>query len=259
MKEMLGLAPAFFDEMSCDVIEPEWELMKVFDLGDEPVPRKERELIGLGLMSAQKCRYCTLFHSEFAKAYGSTDEELEFATHFAKSVAGWTGYFYGLQIDAETIRKEMAQLAQKMKGPQKPVVSGPLKDVPREMVYDEMKNILGFVPLCFEKMSHSTLNIEWHLIKQLWFADGPISQKYRHLMGLAIASAQKATHSVVVHTGLARGFGATDEEIEFIVHYTKSDVGWSAYLYGKQVDFDKFRNEIRQICDRIRAAAAEIA
>jgi hypothetical protein len=47
--------------------------------------------------------------------------------------------------------------------------------------------------------------------------------------------------------------GATDQEIEDAVHYSKSSAGWSAYLNGLQTDFEQFKREVRQACDHIRA------
>lgn len=46
--------------------------------------------------------------------------------------------------------------------------------------------------------------------------------------------------------------GATPEEIEDAVHYAKSSVGWSAYISGLQIDFDQFRQEIRQACEHVK-------
>ncbi|MFG3405457.1 carboxymuconolactone decarboxylase family protein [Streptomyces sp. NPDC048142] len=33
--------------------------------------------------SETKCRYCTLFHTEAAKLFGATDEEIQEAVHYA--------------------------------------------------------------------------------------------------------------------------------------------------------------------------------
>ncbi len=55
------------------------------------------------------------------------------------------------------------------------------------------------------------------------------------------------------HTEVAKLNGATPEEIEDAVHYAKSSAGWSTYLNGLQVDYDTFKEEIRQACDHVRA------
>lgn len=102
-----GLVPMMFKAVPDSTLELEWQLFKKTQLEESPIPGKYKELIGLGIAAATKCRYCTLFHTEVAKLNGATDAEIEDAVHFAKATAGWSAYVNGLQIDFETFKKEI--------------------------------------------------------------------------------------------------------------------------------------------------------
>ena len=43
------------------------------------------------------------------------------------------------------------------------------------------------------------------------------------------------------------------KEIEDAIHYAKSSAGWSAYINGRQLDFDTFKDEVLQACDYVRS------
>ena len=72
-------------------------------------------------------------------------------------------------------------------------------------------------------------------------------------MGLAISAVTKCRYCTLFHTEVAKLNGATDAEIEDAVHYAKSSVGWSTYLNGLQVDYDRFKEEVIRACDYVRS------
>ncbi len=77
MKEMFGEVISFIDEIPDQFIDAEWDLIKRVQFGPTLIPNKYKELIGLGVAAVTKCRYCVLFHTESAKLFGATDEEVE--------------------------------------------------------------------------------------------------------------------------------------------------------------------------------------
>lgn len=119
----------------------------------------------------------------------------------------------------------------------------------RKEVYNEMTEMFGLVPSFVKTIPDAFLETEWRLMKQVEFDDGPIPNKYRELIGIGIAAVSKCRYCTLFHTEVARMFGATEAEIENAVHYAKNTAGWSTYLNGMQVDYDQFRNEIRQIAE----------
>jgi AhpD family alkylhydroperoxidase len=126
----------------------------------------------------------------------------------------------------------------------------------RQEVYQEIEQTFGLVPSMFKAIPDSSLELEWQLFKRVQLEDGPIPNKYRELIGLAIAGVTKCRYCAFYHTEIAKLFGATDEEIEDALHFAKSTAGWSAYVNGLQLDFEQFKDEILQACEHARATQA---
>lgn len=124
----------------------------------------------------------------------------------------------------------------------------------RTQVYQEIEGMFGLVPSMFKMIPDSSLELEWQLFKRVQFDPGPIPNKFRELIGVAIAAATKCRYCELYHTELARLNGASESEIEDAVHYAKSSIGWSTYLNGMQIDYDTFKGEILHACDHVRAA-----
>lgn len=125
----------------------------------------------------------------------------------------------------------------------------------REKIYKEIEEMFGLVPSMFKLLPDSSLELEWKLFKQVQFEKGAIPNKYRELMGLAVSAVTKCKYCIFYHTELAKLYGATEEEIEDALHYAKSSVGWSTYISGHQLDFEKFKAEIIQACDHVKQSS----
>ncbi len=127
----------------------------------------------------------------------------------------------------------------------------------REQVYRQIEGVFGLVPSMFKEVPDSSLELEWQLFKRVQFDEGPVPNKYRELIGVAIAAATKCRYCSVYHTEVARLNGATDAEIEDAVHYAKSSAGWSTYINGLQLDYDQFKAEVLQACEHVRSLQRE--
>jgi AhpD family alkylhydroperoxidase len=110
--DTLGLVPSFFTRIPDRFLDAEWVLFRDLELGETLIPNKYKELMGVALHSETKCRYCILFHTEAAKLFGATDEELEEAVHYAKASLGWSAYINGIQTDYEEFKKELTQVGE---------------------------------------------------------------------------------------------------------------------------------------------------
>ena len=126
----------------------------------------------------------------------------------------------------------------------------------RREIYKDMENTLGVVPSFFKKVPDSCLELEWNLFKKIQLEESSIPNKYRELIGLAIAGVTKCHYCAFYHTEVAKLFGATDEEIEDALRYAQSTIGWSTYVNGMQIDFEQFKNEITQACEHVRSKEA---
>jgi AhpD family alkylhydroperoxidase len=114
MKDMLGLVPSFFSRIPDQLLEPEWTLFKRLELAETLIPNKYKELIGIAVHSETRCRYCTLFHTECAKMFGATDEEIQEAVHYAKFTVGWSTYLNGIREDYDQFATEVHEIGEHM-------------------------------------------------------------------------------------------------------------------------------------------------
>jgi AhpD family alkylhydroperoxidase len=124
----------------------------------------------------------------------------------------------------------------------------------RKEIYKQIEEMLGLVPSMFKAIPDSSLELEWELFKRVQFDEGPIPNKYRELIGIAISAITKCRYCAFYHTEVAKLFGATQAEIEAAVHYAKSSAGWSAYINGLQIDFDTFKSEVEKACEHVRSS-----
>lgn len=109
IEQMFGIVPSFMRNVPESTVELEWNLFKKVAIEESKIPSKYKELMGLAIASVTKCKYCTYFHTELAKLFGATDEEIEETVHFAKNTAGWSAYINGLQIDYDEFKNETDQ------------------------------------------------------------------------------------------------------------------------------------------------------
>lgn len=123
----------------------------------------------------------------------------------------------------------------------------------REEVYKDIESMFGIVPSFIKSIPDSSLELEWELMKKVQFEEGPIPNKYRELIGIAVSAATKCRYCVLFHTEAAKLNGATDEEIEDAIHFAKSNAGWSTYINGLQIDFEQFKEETRRIAEYVRS------
>jgi AhpD family alkylhydroperoxidase len=107
IEQLMGVVPQMFKELPDNSIEQEWELFKKTQIEETAIPAKYRELIGVAISAATKCKYCSYFHTEMAKLFGATNAEIEDAVHFAKASTGWSTYLNGMQLDFNEFKSEI--------------------------------------------------------------------------------------------------------------------------------------------------------
>ena len=110
IRETLGLVPSFFDRIPDNVIDHEWTLFKHWELEETLIPNKYKELLMLAVHAETKCRYCTLFHTEVARMFGASDEEIQEAVHLAKHTVGWSVYLNGMREDFDRFANELNEI-----------------------------------------------------------------------------------------------------------------------------------------------------
>jgi AhpD family alkylhydroperoxidase len=108
----LGLVPQFMKDVPDYLIESEWASFKNLELSDQTaIPNKYKELIGLAVSGATRCRYCVYFHTEAARLFGATDEEITEASLVAKNTMAWSTYLNAMAYDFDEFRQEFDRIA----------------------------------------------------------------------------------------------------------------------------------------------------
>jgi AhpD family alkylhydroperoxidase len=107
----LGLVPEFFKRVPDYLLPTEWASFKSLQLSDQTaIPNKYKEMIGLAVSGATRCRYCAYFHTEAARLFGATEEEITETAMIAKNTMGWSTYLNTLQFDYDDFVAEFDQI-----------------------------------------------------------------------------------------------------------------------------------------------------
>jgi len=110
--ETLGLVPEFFHSVPDYLLPTEWASFKSLELSDATaIPNKYKELIGLAVSGATRCKYCAYFHTEAAKLFGATEDEITETALIAKNTMGWSTYLNTLQFDYDAFVTEFDQVS----------------------------------------------------------------------------------------------------------------------------------------------------
>ena len=109
----LGLVPQFMKDVPDYLIESEWSSFKNLQLSDQTaIPNKYKELIGLAVSGATRCRYCAYFHTEAARLFGATEDEIVETALISKNTMGWSTYLNTLQFDYDKFVDEFDQITE---------------------------------------------------------------------------------------------------------------------------------------------------
>ena len=111
IEETLGLVPEFLKRVPERLLPSEWASFKTLELADDTaIPNKYKEMIGLAVSGATRCRYCAYFHAEAARMFGATEDEITETAMIAKNTMGWSTYLNTLQFDYDAFVAEFDQI-----------------------------------------------------------------------------------------------------------------------------------------------------
>ena len=112
IEQMFGQVPQWIRMLPDSALTGFWTVFRDFYLAETRIPNKYKELIGLGVSAATRCRYCTLFHTEAARLAGATDEEIAEASLMAGVTMMGSTFLNGEQTDYDRFRKETLDIVQ---------------------------------------------------------------------------------------------------------------------------------------------------
>jgi len=107
----------------------------------------------------------------------------------------------------------------------------------------EIKETLGIVPGFMKALPEEALIHEWAVWKKYTLEETEIPEKYRELIGLAIAANIKCPYCLFFHHAMARAAGATDDEIAETVMLAGLTSRWSAMLHAQRYDLATLEKE----------------
>ncbi len=114
-------------------------------------------------------------------------------------------------------------------------------------VYNEIKEKFGLVPEWFRQLPETALGGLWAQMKDFYLSETRIPNKYKDLIGLAVAGATHCRYCALFHTEAARVNGATDDEIAEANAMAGLTMNASTFVNGQQIDYEKFRKETLDI------------
>ena len=104
--KVMGLVPQWVEQMPEGVLQGFWVQARDFWLKETKIPNKYKELIGVAVSGATRCKYCALFHTEAARLFGANNDEIAEASAMgALSMMGST-FINAQQIDYDKFRQE---------------------------------------------------------------------------------------------------------------------------------------------------------
>ncbi len=120
---MFGQVPGWLRELPESALSGFWTSMRDLQLAETALPNKTKELIGIAVAGATRCRYCALFHTEAARMFGATDAEIAEAAAIAGHTMYASTFVNAMQVDFDEFRRQtldMVAYARKQQAQQKP-------------------------------------------------------------------------------------------------------------------------------------------
>jgi AhpD family alkylhydroperoxidase len=122
-------------------------------------------------------------------------------------------------------------------------------------IEQEMLAHFGFVPGFYNTLPRNVLPHEWGAHRDFELAETAIPQKYKELIGLAVAAHIKCRYCIYFHEQSARAHGASDDELREACFMGGLTVQYSNSLTGMRYDLDVFKAEVDRAVEYMTRAA----
>lgn len=106
IREQFGTVPMMFEAFPKYALAGAWDNFKQLSSPNSVIPPKYRELLQLAVAAQIPCQYCIYFHTEAAKAFGATEEEIQEAVAQGANTRHWSMILQGNQIKFEDFKME---------------------------------------------------------------------------------------------------------------------------------------------------------
>ena len=258
IEKTLGFVPGFFRVTSDAAINGVWTEMKGLQLNaGTALSGRTKELIGLAVAAQVPCKYCVYAHVEFGKLNGASEADLAEAVAVGGLERHTSAYLFGMQIDENEIRSDVARMVAAARKPAKAL--SPIAVVDAKSARADIEQSFGFVPALLRVVPETALPGVWREMKSLKLGTTSLSAKEKSLIALAVASQIPSRPCVAAETEFARLAGATDREVGEAVGMAAITRNMSTLLNGQQVDERGFRADVDRLVAGVKAAQRKSA
>jgi AhpD family alkylhydroperoxidase len=105
--KLLGKVPGFVEMVPEKLLGPRWEEFRILELEETAIPPKYKQLIMLAVSTYAKCQYCIEFHTEVAKLFGATEQEIVETAAITGHTALWSNFLNGTRYPIERFHSEV--------------------------------------------------------------------------------------------------------------------------------------------------------
>jgi AhpD family alkylhydroperoxidase len=113
--EHLGLVPEWIDKMPDGAKAGFWEMTRDFWMAETKLDGKTKELIGVAVAGATRCKYCAHFHTEAARLYGATDDEIAEASMMGAVTMLGSTFLNAQQVSHDDFVDETGRIAEHLR------------------------------------------------------------------------------------------------------------------------------------------------
>lgn len=122
----------------------------------------------------------------------------------------------------------------------------------RSRVYDEVNALFGRTPQWLKLQPEGAIEGFWLQMRDFYLAPTAVPNKYKDLIGIAVAGATRCHYCTLFHTEIARLNGATDDEIAEASAVGALTMQGSTFINSMQVGYDEFRRETLDIVKYVK-------
>jgi AhpD family alkylhydroperoxidase len=262
IQKMLGFVPSVLKAVPDNALPGAWGEIKALQVADTTaLPCKVKEIIGVAVAAQLPSPALVYGHTQLAKLGGATQAELADGVAIAALTRHWSTFFNGVQLDEAKFRGEIARLVDGIK---KAMASGaappsPLALTDAKSVMADLKLSYGFVPEFITKFPADSVAPAWREERDVEMAPSALSDKYKSLVGLAVAAQIPCKYCLIADTEFAKLSGATDKEIGEAVAMSGFVRHWATMQTGFGVDDATYKKDVDRMIHALQKGQAASA
>lgn len=120
-----------------------------------------------------------------------------------------------------------------------------------------MQQALGSTPDFLTQFPDQLLEHVWDSVRDFQLGQTTIPNKYKELMGLAVAAQMQCPYCVYFHTEAAKFWGASETEIHEALSMSMLTAGLSSYIAGSGYDVGKFKQETDRVLEHVKSQSKQ--